>query len=408
MKKELKKFLPVVVGVVVLIILIGARAWRLSVMPAGGRWPDVAGGTYATPVMKDGLNYLIPPDELYDNGMGKDGIPALNSPTYVSVATADDALADEVEGIDVEVNGKHRFYSFQILNWHEIVNDKFGDKELLISYSPLCGSAVVYDRHSSNAAENALQFGDSGKVYNNCPVFYDTTTSALWSQTTGQTIVGNDKAVGDGGTVITLSRYPSAVMTWDAWKKANPNGEALSTETGFVRDYRRHPYGNYDNNTSLFFPVNKLDTRLANKDVINDYLIGGEQRHIGTSAKFLSFVKEPNYTAGDTSYTAFVDSKNVAHLFNRLVAGQTLSFVRENNEIKDKETDSRWSAEGVCIKGKLKGKTLSTILPSARYFAFAYVSNFPTAILLGSEIFDQANAPKTEPSVEPTTLNVGE
>lgn len=400
MKKQLQKFLPLIIGIVVLILLIGARAWRLSLMPADGRWPNIAGGTYATPVMKDGVNYFVPPDELYGNGMGKDGIPALNTPTYVTVAAADDVLADEVEGIDVEVNGKHRFYSFQILNWHEIVNDKFGDKELLVSYSPLCGSAVVYDRVVEDGIVRV--FGDNGHVYNNCPVLYDDKSTALWSQASGALVAGHDHAT-------SLARYPSLVVTWDSWKKAYPNGEVLSTETGFTRDYRRHPYGNYEKNTSLFFPVNKTDTRLAAKELVYDYVFG--ETHVGATAKFLSFVKEPNYFSADAAlgqadYVALVDDGNAVRVFNRTVGEETLTFIREGNEIKDKETDSRWNAEGLCIKGKLKGKQMEEILPTARYFAFAYVSQFPQANILGNELFDAAAAPSSEP--EPIEINVTE
>ncbi|MFA5946804.1 MAG: DUF3179 domain-containing (seleno)protein [Patescibacteria group bacterium] len=399
MKKQLQKFLPLIVGLIVLVLLVSVRAWRLSIMPADGRWPNVAGGTYSTPVMKNGVNYFVPPDELYDNGMGKDGIPALNAPVYVSVATADEVLDDTVEGLDVEVDGQHRFYSFQILSWHQIVNDKFGNRELLVSYSPLCGSAVVYDRVVEDGVTR--NFGDNGQVYNNCPVFYDSTTTNLWDQASGALVAGHDHAT-------SLTRYSSVVMTWDAWKKANPNGEALSTETGFVRDYRRHPYGNYEKNTSLFFPVNKTDTRLGSKDVVQDFQFG--ETHVGATAKFLSFVKEPNYFSaeagfGQADYVAFVSEHNQVHLFNRTIGDRTLTFIKENGETKDKETDSRWTPEGLCIKGKLKGKQLAEIFPSARYFAFAYVSHFPTAKLLGDEMFDQANIPAPTPA--PTEINVG-
>lgn len=403
MKKQLKRLLPLIVGILVLVLLFGARAWKLSLMPAGGRWPDVEGGFYSTAVMKDGVNYFVPPDELYANGMGTDGIPALNSPSYVNVATADDILADDVEGIDVEVSGKHRFYSFQILNWHQLVSDRFGDRELLVSHSTFCGSAVVYDRVIDGTVRT---FGDNGQVYNNCPVLHDDQSTALWDQATGALVAGSDSQV-------SLVRYPSLVMTWADWKKAYPNGEVLSTETGYVRDYRRHPYGGYDTNTAIFFPLNNIDTRLGSKDIVWDYMFG--DTHVGATAKFLSFVKEPNYAVGDVNYVAFVGSNNAIKVFNRLVGEQTLTFIRENNEIKDKETDSRWNTEGLCVKGKMKGKQLAEILPTARYFSFAYVSHFPTAKLLGDELFDQAAQPSqsgvTNPAsseTQPTSLNVTE
>ncbi|MFA5945408.1 MAG: DUF3179 domain-containing (seleno)protein [Patescibacteria group bacterium] len=406
--KKIKQFIPLIVGVLVILILIGVRAWGLSHLPKDGRWPNVAGGMYDKPVMKNGVEYYVPPDEIYENGLGKNGLPALNSATYVTVAVADDVLADDVEGIDVAVNGKHRFYSFQILNWHGLVNDRFGDKDLLVSYSSLCGSAVVYDRVVEDGITRT--FGDNGQVYNNCPVLYDDKSEELWDQANGLLISGHEHS-------MRLARYPSAVLTWSAWKDANPNGEVLSTETGFTRDYRRHPYGNYDKNASLFFPTNKTDARLAVKDFVDDYELDyyGEV-HVGASAKFLSFAKEPNYTMDSfgpggsfvVDFTAFVDANNKAHLFSRSVDGQLLTFVRENNEIKDKETDSRWTANGLCIKGKMKGKKLDEMKPTGRYFAFAYVSHFPKATLLGADAYDleQAKAETPKAVNPPTEINV--
>ncbi len=397
MHKNFKKILPVVVGLLVLGALVGVRAWRLADMPAEGRWPDVMGGTYSQPVMKNGTNFFVPPDELYGNGLGKDGVPAINMPVYVSMATADEVLDDTVAGIDVEVNGQHRFYSFQILNWHQIVNDKFGGRELLVSYSPLCGSAVVYDRVVEDGI--ARTFGDNGQVYNNCPVFYDSASTSLWDQASGALVAGHDHAT-------SLQRYPSAVMTWDAWKKAYPNGEVLSTETGYSRDYRRHPYGNYENNNSLFFPTNKTDTRLANKELVYDLVI--ENEHVGATAKFLSFVEGPNYVTGSTSYVALVNEDNLIKVFNSTVDGQILNFKREGNVITDLETSSRWTTDGLSIQGELKGTQLMEIQPTARYFAHAYVSHFPTARLLGNELFVQPEAAEDGAELPVTTINVSE
>jgi len=404
--KKIKQFIPLIVGILVLIVLVAARAWGMSHLPKDGRWPNVAGGMYDKAVMKNGVEYYVPPDEIYENGLGKNGLPALNSATYVTVAVADDVLADDVEGIDVAVNGQHRFYSFQILNWHGLVNDRFGDKDLLVSYSSLCGSAVVYDRVVEDGITRT--FGDNGQVYNNCPVLYDDKSEELWDQANGLLISGHEHS-------MELARYPSAVMTWSAWKDANPKGEVLSTETGFQRDYRRHPYGNYDNNTSLFFPVNKTDTRLGVKDIVYDLNLGwnGESR-VGITQKFMDFVKEPNYRGPNIkdesrAYTVFFGADGAPNVFDRVVDDQELTFIREANEIKDNETKSRWNAEGVCISGKLKGKKLDAyVVPTARYFAFAYVSQFPTAVLLGSDVFDAEQAKASAPkAVDPSTeINV--
>lgn len=397
MRKDLRRILPVGIGVLVIILLLGVRAYGLK-SEGEGRWPDVDGGYYEQPILENGIKYLIPPDEVYENGLGQGGIPEISSPKYVGVYEADEVLADEVEGISVEVNGKKRFYSFQILNWHQLVNDTFEGKDLLISYSPLCGSAVVYER---SFAGDIRTFKDAGTIYNNCPLILTNDGNSTIDQVTGKVVIG-DRAGEE------LVRYPSTVMRWDEWRDENLNGEVLSTDTGFVREYRRHPYGNYDTSNALFFPLNhSVETGLKSKDVIYDVVVNG--MHAGFSAKLTAFMPEPNYTVGEgesaVNIVALSGEGNAFRLFNRNVNGQTLTFVHEGNVIKDKETDSRWNASGEAVSGELKGTKLSEIFPTARYFALAYRSHFgANTAIPGIEIFNQ-NKEETKPEGETLEIN---
>ena len=59
------------------------------------------------------------------------------------------------------------------------------------------------------------------------------------------------------------------------WKKAHPNGEVLSKDTGATRFYGTDPYGDYYTTPGVYFPVSNTDNRLEEKDfilgiVIND------------------------------------------------------------------------------------------------------------------------------------------
>jgi len=47
--------------------------------------------------------------------------------------------------IGVERDGAARAYPLKLLNWHEVVNDTFG-QPLLVTYCPPCGSAMVAKR----------------------------------------------------------------------------------------------------------------------------------------------------------------------------------------------------------------------------------------------------------------------
>jgi hypothetical protein len=97
-------------------------------LDAFGHYPDVQ-------VDEDGTRYLIPLDGINWGGVAKDGIPAIDHPAYVGPDRWDQMVYDPDRlVIGVEVNGKQRAYPLQILIWHEIINEVFEGKHLLVTY----------------------------------------------------------------------------------------------------------------------------------------------------------------------------------------------------------------------------------------------------------------------------------
>ncbi len=64
---------------------------------------------------------------VFDGGPGKDGIPAISDPQFVAIESAKTKPSEW--GVLVSLKGKHRFYPYNILVWHEIVNDTMAGKE---------------------------------------------------------------------------------------------------------------------------------------------------------------------------------------------------------------------------------------------------------------------------------------
>ncbi len=183
----------------------------------------------------------------------KDDIPAIDEPVFESVAAADVYLGDEGYGIVVEVGRSVRFYPFQILVWHEVVNDRMNGRDLLVTYDPLTYSSAVYDRTDT--------FGISGKLWNSNTLLYDRTTETLWSQLSGTAIEGTL----DGTTLV---RYPSKITTWAQFKASYAFGQVLSRTTGFDRDYTQDPYEGYHASQAIWFPLDHEDPRLAPKSLV--------------------------------------------------------------------------------------------------------------------------------------------
>jgi len=200
----------------------------------------------------------IPLEKVLDGGPGKDGISSLTNPKFVSVKEAGKNTKDDVDGIAVSFGKAVKFYPYSIMVWHEIVNDVVGGKSLTITFCPLCGSAIVFDAEINGKAE---LFGVSGKLYESNLLMYDKSTESLWSQSIGTAVVGDR-------TGEKLSVYPSQVVSFKTLKEKWPHAEVLSTDTGYNRNYAFYPYGDYDNNDSLYFPISIKDSRFPAKEIM--------------------------------------------------------------------------------------------------------------------------------------------
>lgn len=209
----------------------------------------------------------VPLEEIVSGGPPQDGIPPIDMPKFVSVSQAD-FLMDSDVGVAVSRDGVNRFYPFQILVWHEIVNDTIKGKRVLITYCPLCYSGIVFDPLVKG---ERVEFGTSGKLWNSNLVMYDRKTQSLWSQILGQAIVGEM-------TGAKLSVIPSNVVRFGAWKKVYPTGEVLSRDTGQTRSYGKDPYGDYYTSSGLYFPVKTKDSRLDEKEFVAGVILGSKEK----------------------------------------------------------------------------------------------------------------------------------
>jgi uncharacterized protein (UPF0128 family) len=206
----------------------------------------------------DGVKHSVPLDEILGGGPTKDGIPSIDKPKYISVKDASDFLNNEEPGIGVSINGIDRFYPFQILVWHEIVNDEFNGKKVLVTYCPLCLSGIVFDPLVKG---EYVEFGTSGKLWQSNLVMYDRKTDSYWSQILGEAILGEM-------TGTKLGLLPSDRLNFGEWKKEFPDGAVLSKDTGAKKFYGTDPYGDYYTTPGTFFPVRAKDDRLTEKDVV--------------------------------------------------------------------------------------------------------------------------------------------
>jgi len=212
-------------------------------------------------------NSLIPLNEIKSGGPPKDGIPALIDPKFLLLEEAP-YLEDESRVLGVSMGGEAKAYPLAILNWHELVNDVVGGKDILVSYCPLCGTGMVFDAQVDG---KRMLFGVSGKLYNSDVLMYDRETESLWSQIMMKAVTGPMT-----GEVLKL--LAAEHTTWKDWRTRHPHTKVLSDDTGYRRDYGRNPYVDYAKTSRLFFPVSHEDGRLDRKAWVVGIVINREAK----------------------------------------------------------------------------------------------------------------------------------
>ncbi len=81
----------------------------------------------------DFSNHSIPIEDIQSGGPPRDGIPALFSPKYVAAKEAS-FMNEEDMILGLNIKGTQKAYPLRILSWHELVNDRVGDINILVSW----------------------------------------------------------------------------------------------------------------------------------------------------------------------------------------------------------------------------------------------------------------------------------
>ncbi len=294
-----------------------------------------------------------------------DVIPPIDRPVYGDVS-AGDWLAPDDPVLGYVSDGRAYAYPFKILNFHEIVNDDLDGLPVLISYCPLCRSAIVYDRRVGG---DVLSFGNTSALYESDLVMVDRSTGSYWWQVAGAAIVGPL-------TGARLEPLPSAVATWADWASQYPETLVLTRDTGYTRPYEQDVFAGYAetlDSGQFPFPVGEAarDARLPPSALVVGVILAGVTR-----AYPVDNLTDPiNDEVGGEPIVVF-PTNGGATVYSAVVDGETLQFQNSDADLVDAETGSVWTPAGVAISGPHAGKALRPI-PSRTTFWFAFVGAFP-------------------------------
>jgi len=273
----------------------------------------------------------VPCDQIAPACAGRDCIPSLESPRMV--AAGSDELSylrdtDEVVGV-ITAEGP-RAYPHNILYWHEIVNEDVGGASFAVTFCPLTGSGLLYDRRGFVSGET-VELGVSGNLYNSNLVMYDRTTESFWSQMRNEAVFG-PRLDSDSPLI------PAYEMTWRAWRELHPDTLVVSSDTGHSRDYTAYPYGSYRESHHNTFRVTDPapDPVFLGKQMTFGLFAGGEVRAyvwdlLAEAAGSRRGVVQDELGGVPVAIVFDLDERYV-HAFDRRVGGETLDLVLVGGE----------------------------------------------------------------------------
>jgi hypothetical protein len=321
-------------------------------------------------------DWLIQRAHVVDGGPGWDGIPNLVNPEVVPVSQIT-YLEDKDLVIGIKTEEGLRAYPHKILDWHEIANIKEGAEQFVISYCPLTGSAMAWDRYVDGRLRT---YGVSGLLYNSNLILFDDRTESLWSQMLMLSVNGEELGMRPG-------LIPVIETTWSSWKTLYPDSKAVSLNTGYDWPYHRFPYlepitgADYREDPFLMFPVQNKDDRLHSKERVLGVIHNRKSR----AYRFSSFDDGISVLHDEIENDKIVVVGSEDHSFMTVFS----STLNDNTELEfqplsgdsfpavmiDNEGNT-WDLFGNALSGKRVGQQLPFINSYISYW-FAWAAFYP-------------------------------
>lgn len=308
-------------------------------------------------------------EALLNAPLGKDVIPALTNPLLVSASEVAYLREDDLI-LGIRVGSIEVAIPHNILWHHEVANLTIDGTALAVTYCPLTGSGLVFERADLNGAE----FGVSGLLYQNNLVLYDRRNQeSLWPQMARAARCGPANS-------LPLFSYDVLETSWSGWKQLYPNTQVVSDQTGFDRDYTRNPYGNYGEpaNTSLLYPM-EIDTRRLPKERV----LGLPNGKGGLALPFLRLAEKDSQRAvqllyrGQPIVVLWSSEYDSAMAYQLDPQTDPTDFIVEDGLILDVQTRSTWRVDGRAVAGPLSGKRLRPVKGAYIAYWFAWAAFQP-------------------------------
>ncbi|MBL4586024.1 MAG: DUF3179 domain-containing protein [Flavobacteriales bacterium] len=275
-------------------------------------------------------------------------------------------LSDESEMALIEYQGVTKAYSLDYVIHHHIVNDRFKDRIVALTYCAMCRTIIPFD-----TTEIGPLFVASFKNAN--MIVADKQTGTFFQQATFNSIIGKLHP-------STLRMIPFQILPWKAIKALKDIPQVAAVNKNDMRPFSLPMPGVWKKVMSL-----ELTPGLSHKDrtfASKTRVIGITDPHINANVVYLkSEILQQGIVTNDSFNFTLLVIGNSINGYKSAVASKKIHLrLGDESIIEDTLTDTRWDVSGKFISGSLDAN-LEKITLSDEYW-FAWKKFHPNSKLL--------------------------
>jgi hypothetical protein len=293
----------------------------------------------------------------------------LDFPARIEATAADLGSAETVLGFaDGELAVA---WPLSILKPHHLINDQVSDRPLLVTYCPLCRTAIAFDAVVDG---QALTFEVSWLIRGNM-LMRDRETGSIWQQATGEALAG--PLAGKRLAICLIEQ-----TTWEAWSTTYPRTLVCAKPTlASLGIIQLLPFGVMTerfSRASFILPgFHSADSRLPSRAEVAGLAIGGQSRAYPLTMGESSLIVD---SLGGQSLVVSYDHRadNVRAFAAPDARGRGLTV--EGETIIERGGPGRWSRQGEPLVADLPSLTR---IPVARQWWMSWVEFNPETTVYG-------------------------
>ena len=265
----------------------------------------------------------------------------------VKTSLAANKIPDNKLVIGVVIDSVASAYPIQLIGYHHQVVDNINGNPIMVTYCTVCRTGRIYSLMVNGKQES---FRLVGMDHFNA-MFEDATTKSWWRQSTGECIAGPLKG-------YKLQEIESDQLILSSWARIHPNTKILQPDALFKEEFE--DMDSFDKGISRGNLTKRDTASWKNKSWILGIQDGANAKTYDWNQLTKQRIIQDSLPNNPIVILLESDTASF-HAYSSVINNEILIFRIKLDSIWDVNTGSKWSYEGVCMDGKLKGKVLKSV-----------------------------------------------